>query len=108
MFLDAEGGDDDGGDGEDGQGEGRGKGMGPGILKRSGERTRIRIPTAHILGAKDEAVWASKRLVGLCEEKLRFVLDTGKGHEIPLGDEKINEQMVEVVEEAVGKALTLQ
>ncbi|KAL9609348.1 MAG: hypothetical protein Q9167_005872 [Letrouitia subvulpina] len=46
---------------------------------------RIRIPTAHVLGAKDPVRQLSLTLFNLCDPSLATMFDHGKGHTIPWG-----------------------
>ncbi|KAF2472398.1 uncharacterized protein BDR25DRAFT_14043 [Lindgomyces ingoldianus] len=73
-------------------------------LKLDGKR--IRIPTAHIYGSKDDAYDESLRLRDMCEESggRRVEFDHRGGHEIPR-DRKTTMEMMRVVQRVIGKVM---
>jgi predicted esterase len=73
------------------------------VLKASSVGELIHIPTAHIVGSKDQHYEASLRLSELCGRGSRVVFDHGGGHEVPR-DNKITEAMVYVIKDVIDKA----
>lgn len=65
----------------------------------------IRIPTAHIYGAKDSRVKESLRLRDMCDPRKRVELDHGRGHEVPRASHLV-QQMKDIIRKAIDKSLT--
>ncbi|KAF8243726.1 hypothetical protein K440DRAFT_656128 [Wilcoxina mikolae CBS 423.85] len=68
----------------------------------------IHVPTAHIMGAKDESVEESNVLAGLCGERGKVVYDHGGGHEVPRAPKEITLGMAQAVREVIDKANFVQ
>ncbi|KAJ5595533.1 uncharacterized protein N7459_001741 [Penicillium hispanicum] len=68
---------------------------------------RIAIPTAHIVGSKDENIAFSMTLAELCLENMRVVYDHGARHEIPF-QPRVTKEMASCIEEVIRKAIFLQ
>ncbi|KAH6995942.1 serine hydrolase FSH [Ilyonectria sp. MPI-CAGE-AT-0026] len=67
----------------------------------------IRIPTAHIYGAKDHTVKESLNLRDMCDPRRRVEFDHGGKHEVPRAT-RIVQQMAMTIRRAVDKAMTAQ
>jgi predicted esterase len=63
----------------------------------------IDVPTAHIVGSKDQYCQASLRLIEICNRKSRVVYDHGGGHDVPR-DTKATKEMVSTIKEVLDKA----
>jgi predicted esterase len=68
----------------------------------------IKVPTAHIVGRKDDALDASMRLVDLCLDSMKRVYDHGAGHEVPVNPKAVTKNMVSVIEDVIAKATFTQ
>lgn len=68
----------------------------------------ILVPTAHIVGAKDDALEASLALKDLCCERVRGVFDHGAGHEVPVNPKGVIGHMARCVEDAIARARFVQ
>ncbi|KAA8905058.1 DUF341 domain-containing protein [Sphaerosporella brunnea] len=68
----------------------------------------IHVPTAHILGANDEAVGESHILRGLCGERGKVVYDHGGGHEVPRAPKEVTLGMAQAVRDVIDKANFVQ
>ena len=68
----------------------------------------IRVPTAHIVGAKDDALESSLKLKDLCDSRVRGYFDHGAGHEVPVNPKGITGDMARCVENAIARATFVQ
>lgn len=68
----------------------------------------IRVPTAHIVGAKDNALDVSLGLKDLCSRKGRGLFDHGAGHEVPVSPKGVTADMARCVEDAIARASYVQ
>jgi len=59
----------------------------------------IDIPTAHIVGAKDEALKYRIELQRMCSRERSKLFDHGGGHDVPRSPLHVTSAMAEVVEE---------
>ena len=66
-------------------------------------KQRIRIPTVHIVGNKDDAYEDSLRLRDVCNPTSRFEFDHGGGHEIPR-DPRVTESMAKIIRKSIHKS----
>jgi hypothetical protein len=64
----------------------------------------IQVPTAHIIGGKDEYLAASNALIAICCKDMRVVFDHGGGHEVPLKPKGVVEEMAKAIQKVVAKA----
>ncbi len=72
------------------------------------DKELIRVPTAHIVGSKDDALHASLMMRDLCLAKVGGLFDHGAGHEIPVSPKGINGDMARCAEDAVVRATFVQ
>ena len=72
------------------------------------DRELIRVPTAHIVGAKDDALEASLGLRDLCYGRVRGFFDHGAGHEVPISPKGITGDMAKCAENAIARATFVQ
>lgn len=72
------------------------------------DRELIGVPTAHIVGARDDALEASLGLRDLCYERLRGIFDHGAGHELPVNPKGITGDMARCVEDVITRATFAQ
>ena len=72
------------------------------------DRELIWVPTAHIVGAKDDALEASLGLKDLCYERARGVFDHGAGHEMPVSPKDVTGDMARCVEDVIARATFIQ
>ena len=68
----------------------------------------IRVPTAHIVGAKDDSLEACLALKDLCYERVRALFDHGAGHEVPVSPKGITGDMAKCAEDVIAKATFVQ
>ena len=66
----------------------------------------IDVPSAHIIGTRDQALEASLMLTGIC--RVKKVFDHGAGHEIPVNPKGVTSRMADCVEEIITKATLVQ
>jgi len=67
----------------------------------------IKIPTAHIMGKKDNLLPDSLALHGLCDKSTSALYHHGQGHEIPR-DTKTTTAMAAIIKSTIDRALLLQ
>ena len=67
----------------------------------------IKIPTAHIVGKKDDLFAESMGLYGLCDKAISSLYDHGQGHDIPR-DMKKTIAMARFIKSTIDRALLLQ
>ncbi|KAE9966560.1 hypothetical protein BLS_005181 [Venturia inaequalis] len=67
----------------------------------------IQIPTAHIIGAKDDYLADSTSLVALCCPKLRMVFDHRGGHEVPSKPKEMVEGMARTIQKVIAKVASI-
>ncbi|KAL1642564.1 hypothetical protein SLS58_005332 [Diplodia intermedia] len=63
------------------------------------DEVRIKIPTVHVIGAKDKWRLQSHDLVGLCAKETAFVLEHPEGHEMP--PRIMSEELCDLIETVV-------
>ncbi|KAK7402557.1 hypothetical protein QQX98_011695 [Neonectria punicea] len=68
------------------------------------QKKRIRIPTVHIIGAKDSAYQESVNLRDMCEPRNRLEYLHGSGHEVPR-NVRVTAEMARVVGKGMERAL---
>ena len=68
----------------------------------------IRVPTAHIVGSKDDALQASLAMMELCVTEGRGLFDHRAGHEVPVSPSRITEDTARRAEQAIIKATFVQ
>ena len=68
----------------------------------------IQVPTAHIVGSKDDALQASLAMKDLCVAGGRGLFDHRAGHEVPVNPAGISGDMARCVEEAIVRATFVQ
>lgn len=72
------------------------------------DKRMIRVPTAHIVRSKDDALQASLTMMDLCVTEGRGLLDHRAGHEVPVSPKEITEDMARCAEEAGFRATFVQ
>lgn len=77
------------------------------VLKTSSIDQLIDIPTAHIVGSKDQYYESSLRLIGICDRRYRVVFDHGGGHDVPR-DTQTTKDMGSAIKDVIDKALLTQ
>lgn len=65
---------------------------------------KIRIPTTHIYGVKDDIIGQCSKLVECCDPDERTVFKHGFGHEIPRRPVMVVEEMAKAVEKSITRA----
>jgi predicted esterase len=65
---------------------------------------KIRIPTTHIYGIKDDIAKECSKLAGCCEPSVQAIFKHDLGHEIPRRPISVVEKMVKAVEKSVRNA----
>ncbi len=68
----------------------------------------IRVPTAHIVGSKDDALQASLTMKDLCVARGRGLFDHRAGHEVPVSPQGITGDMARCAEEVIVRAMFVQ
>ncbi|KAF2093097.1 hypothetical protein NA57DRAFT_81776 [Rhizodiscina lignyota] len=93
----------------------------PRFLSPEKDGAVINVPTAHIIGRKDDLLGESIKLIDLCADGmtdregssvrygvLKKVFDHGRGHEVPVAPHGVTENMAQCVQDIITKASYIQ
>lgn len=68
----------------------------------------LKLPTAHLIGAQDQAMPECLKLVNACREQMRTVFDHGAGHQVPVNPKGITEAMAKIIQQVITRAAFTQ